>query len=37
MAKSKADKTKIFTRILAAALAGLMVLGIAVTLIFQFI
>lgn len=33
----KQDKRKLMTRILAAVLAGLMVLGVAVTLIFQLI
>ena len=36
MSKKK-DKTKFFTRIIAGALAGMMVLGVAITLIFQFI
>ena len=34
---NKKDKTKIITRIIAGALAAMMVLGVAVTLIFQFI
>lgn len=36
MARKK-DKSKIFARIIAGALAGMMVLGVAITLIFQFI
>jgi len=34
---NKKDKTKIFARVLAAVLAGMMFLSVAVTLIFQFI
>lgn len=36
MARKK-DMTKMFARIIAGALAGMMVLGVAITLIFQFI
>lgn len=37
MSKKKIDKRKLFTKILAATLAGMTVLGVAITLIFQFI
>jgi len=37
MAKKKIDKQKLFTRILAGVLAGLMVLGVATTLIWYLI
>jgi len=33
----KRDKSKIFARIIAGALAGMMFLSVAITLIFQFI
>jgi len=33
----KKDKTKIFARIIAGTLAGMMVLSVAITLIFQFV
>ena len=37
MAKKKVDKQKLFARILAGVLAGLMVLGVATTLIWYLI
>jgi len=37
MAKNKIDKQKLFTKIMALVLAGLMVLGVCATLIFVLI